>query len=63
MKIVVDYALCEGNAVCEALAPDLFSVDNEFNIQVLNDEPDESRRLVVEQAVAGCPRLALSLQD
>ena len=63
MKIVVDHALCEGNAVCEALAPDLFEVGSNYQVQLLNETPDEARRTVVEQAAAGCPRLAISVQD
>ena len=63
MKIVVDQTLCEGNAVCEALAPELFAVDNDYRVRVLNDQPDESNRTVVEQAAAGCPRMAIRVDD
>jgi ferredoxin len=63
MKVVIDQELCEGNAVCEALAPDIFEVGSSFQARLLTDEPDESRRKVLEQAVAGCPRLAITVSD
>jgi ferredoxin len=63
MRIVIDHSLCEGNAVCEALAPDIFEVGNDFQARLLTEEPDETRRKVVEQAVSGCPRLAITVTD
>lgn len=61
MKIVVDYDLCEGNAVCQKIAPQVFLVDEKDQLQVLIESPGEDLREKVEKAVARCPKAALSL--
>ncbi len=39
MRIVVNYDLCESNAICMELAPDLFEVRDDDLVYVLNTEP------------------------
>ena len=63
MKIIVDYDLCEANAVCMAEAPEVFKVDEEDNLHVLDESPADALRTKVEAAVRLCPRQALSLDD
>lgn len=63
MRIVVDRVLCEGNARCVRAAPALFRVDEEDQLHVLVERPDEAQRAQAEQAVSVCPRQALSLTD
>jgi len=63
MKIVVDYDLCEANARCMEVAPDLFQVDDEDNLNVLVESPGEDRRAALEEAVRLCPRQAISIQE
>ncbi|HET9501545.1 MAG TPA: ferredoxin [Marmoricola sp.] len=62
-KIKVDYDLCESNALCEALAPQNFEVDDDDNLQVLDPEVTDANRDVVMQAVAACPKSAISVVD
>lgn len=63
MRIRVDYDLCESNGVCESVAPDVFEVDDDDNLQLHTDEVTEENRQRVEQAVAGCPKAALRLVE
>ena len=63
MKIVVDYDLCEANARCMEVAPDLFQVDDEDNLNLLVESPGENRRAALEEAVRLCPRQAISIQE
>ncbi len=63
MKIVVDYDLCEANAVCMSKAPEVFKVDDEDNLHILIESPPEGLREKVEEAVRLCPRQALSLSE
>ncbi len=44
MKIVVDYDLCEANAVCMEQAPEVFKVDDEDNLHILQESPPEKLR-------------------
>lgn len=63
MKIVVDYDLCESNAVCMQIAPEVFEVRDDDFLYVLNETPAEDQRAVLEDAVARCPKQAIALQD
>jgi ferredoxin len=63
MKVVVDYDLCEANAVCMEQAPEVFKVDEQDNLHVLNENPPEKLRAKVEAAVRLCPRQALSIVE
>jgi ferredoxin len=62
-KITVDFDLCESNAMCEALAPDIFELDDDDFLQLNTDEVADENRQRVEQAVAACPRAAISLVE
>ncbi len=62
MKIVIDYELCEGNAVCMKLAPEVFVVGDDDRAHLVNANPGEELRAKVEAAVRRCPRQALSIQ-
>jgi len=62
MRVVVDFDLCESNAVCMGIAPEVFEVRDDDFLYVLQEEPDESLRSKVEEAVARCPKQAISLE-
>ncbi len=62
-KIKVDFDLCESNAMCEALAPDHFQVDDDDYLQILQEDVTEEHLSNVEQAVASCPKSAISLVE
>jgi len=63
MKIKIDYDLCEGNAVCMKVAPEVFVVDDSDQAKLLNATPGEDLRSKVEAAVRRCPRQAISLEE
>lgn len=63
MKVKVDFDLCESNGVCEAMAPDIFELDDDDNLQILTDEVTDENRDRVNQAVAGCPKAAISVVE
>jgi ferredoxin len=61
VKVLVDYGLCESNALCAEAAPEVFEVRADDNLHVLQEEPPESLRAKVEKAVRVCPKQALRL--
>jgi ferredoxin len=61
MRINVDTDLCMGHGQCELAAPDVFAVNDDAVAEVLVDQPDESRRDAVQDAVDRCPEGAISL--
>ena len=63
MKIVVDYDLCEANARCMEVAPEVFKVDEEDNLHILIESPGEERRAEVEEAARICPRQAITITE
>ena len=63
MRVVVDFDLCESNAICMQIAPDVFEVRDDDFLYVLEENPGEDRRAVVEQAGQRCPKQAISLED
>lgn len=62
-RIVVDRDLCQGHAVCESEAPDVFSVSKAGELTVLDETPGDDRRKAVEAAVKYCPTHALSIVE
>ena len=62
MRVVIDQDLCEGNAECMKLAPEVFVVGDDDRARLLIEHPPESLRAKVEAAVRRCPRQALSLR-
>ena len=61
MKIKVDFDECESNALCEALAPQNFRLDDDDYLQILDENVTDENRAAVEQAVAACPKSAISI--
>lgn len=63
MHIIVDHDLCEGNAVCVRVAPNIFIVGDDDQAQVIAENPPASERANIEAAIARCPRQALALRE
>lgn len=63
MRIKVDFDLCESNALCEAVAPDVFELDDEDYLQLKTDQTTDENADAVRRAVAACPRAAISLEE
>ncbi|MGH7804478.1 MAG: ferredoxin [Candidatus Binatia bacterium] len=63
MRVIVNLDLCEGNAVCSAVAPQVFVVGDDDRARVLVERPDQALRAKVTEAVRRCPRQALSIVE
>lgn len=63
MKIVVDYDLCESNAICMAAAPEVFEVRDDDFLYLTTETPDESLRDKVNEAVQRCPKQAIKVVE
>ena len=63
MRVLVDRLKCESNGMCVTAAPQVFEVDDDDELIVLNESPDEELRLSVETAVRMCPKQALSIVE
>jgi len=63
MRVVVDHDVCESNAVCMGILPEVFEVRDDDVLYILQEHPPEELRAKVEEAVRRCPKGALSLEE
>lgn len=63
MRVVVDRDRCEGNAICVGIAPGLFVLDEDDYVMVTKDPIPADEEALAEQAIADCPRAALTRKD
>ena len=63
MRVVVDFDLCESNAICMQIAPDVFEVRDDDFLYVLNETPADDQRATMEEAVQSCTKKAIALED
>jgi ferredoxin len=63
MKVTVDFDLCESNAVCMGIAPEVFEVRDDDFLYILDENPPAALRPKLEQAVASCPKAAIKVVD
>ena len=62
-KVVVDFDLCESNAICMGLVPEVFEVRDDDFLYILQENPPDELRKGVEQAVRQCPKQAITIVD
>jgi ferredoxin len=63
VRVQVDRDLCESNGMCVQVAPTVFTLDDDDELHILQEEPEEALRDRVEDAVRRCPKQALSLAE
>jgi len=63
MRIKVDWDFCQGHGVCCEEAPEVFRLNDDGEMELVQEEPDDSLRPKVEKAVKFCPTRALAIED
>jgi ferredoxin len=63
VRVVVDWDLCESNGLCMAAAPEVFELQDDDTLMILQETPGEALRSKVVDAVRACPKQAITLQD
>lgn len=63
MKVILDSARCELHGECVMAAPDVFDIDEDDVVTILNPEPGEELRNAVEEAALMCPVAAIRIED
>ena len=63
MKVVVNFDLCQSNALCMGVAPEVFEVRDDGYLYILNEEPPEELRDKVKEAERICPTQAISILE
>ncbi|MEZ0340576.1 ferredoxin [Mycobacterium sp. pV006] len=60
-RVELDEDLCQGHAMCELEAPEVFSVPKRGVVEITDPEPPDELRAAVELAVDMCPTRALTI--
>jgi ferredoxin len=63
VKVDVDFGLCESNGVCMGLAPDVFLLNDDDTLSILQPDVQQESQAVVLEAVRQCPRQAISVKE
>ena len=62
-RVGVDADLCQGHAMCELEAPDVFRVPRRGIVEITDTEPPDEMREDVERAIEMCPTQALFITE
>ena len=62
-RVELDEDLCQGHAMCELEAPDVFKVPKRGVVEIVDPEPPDEMRDDVERAIEMCPTRALSIVE
>jgi len=62
-KIEVDWDLCESNGVCMGIIPEVFRLEDDDTLTVLQEDVTPENEERVRDAVRQCPRQAISIVE
>ncbi|CAN5167175.1 ferredoxin [soil metagenome] len=62
MRVDVDLGKCTGHGICESIAEDVFEVQDDGSVVILEQDRPEADRERMQQAVTQCPAAALRLE-
>ncbi len=63
MRVTVDTLMCEANAVCADMVPEVFFVSDSDELTILVGEVPPELADRVREAVRCCPKMALQLEE
>jgi len=67
MRVVVDLDLCQGHAVCQTEAPEIFRVVDRpgdySRVEVILERPPEELRAQAQAAARYCPNRVITIVD
>jgi ferredoxin len=63
MRVVVNFDLCESNALCMDACPEVFEVRDDDFLYILDEHPPDELRAKVEQAARACPKQAITIEE
>lgn len=63
IRISIDRDLCDSQAMCATIAPEVFAIDGDDVMQVLIERPGEALLARVQAAANSCPKGAIVLGE
>lgn len=61
MKLSVDRGRCQGNALCAAIASNVFDLDDDEKAFVTAETVPDGEQVRVRRAISSCPEQAITL--
>lgn len=62
MKVKIDPELCTGDEICVQLCPDVFEMQDDKAVVIMDDIPEDLQDSVRE-AVDSCPSEAITIEE
>jgi sterol 14-demethylase len=62
MKVTIDFDLCQGHGVCMGEAPEVFQVNDDGEVTILQEHPEASLEKKVRNAARFCPTGAITIE-
>ena len=62
IRVIVDRDVCQDHGQCVFAAPQVFELDEEGKLEVLQEEVGEDLRDAVEEAADVCPVQAITIE-
>jgi ferredoxin len=63
VRVVVNFDTCESNAVCMGILPEVFEVRDDGFLYILDENPPDTMRPKLDEAVLSCPTGSISIAD
>jgi ferredoxin len=63
VRLTADLDLCQGHAMCQLEAPEVFEVPKRGTVIILDETPPARLRTQVVNAVRSCPTQALAIEE
>lgn len=61
-QVAVDYDLCEANGICVGIAPEVYDLDDEDNLHLVETDVTAANESRIQQTIDSCPRNALRIE-
>jgi ferredoxin len=61
LQVEINLEFCQGHGVCESEAPEVFRVNDDRQVELIDSAPGEDQRAAIELAVKYCPTRALRI--
>jgi ferredoxin len=61
VRVVVDFSRCDAHGKCVEVCPEVFDLDDDDQLIVLDETPPEALHRKVEDATRQCPKAAIRI--
>ncbi len=63
MRVIIDYDQCSAHGLCMERVPEVFRLEDDDTLTLLDPSPSEALRAAVEAAAEWCPKSAIRIEE